>query len=183
MRSVSCGWARPEKTPKGFGSCMPSSHPAIWLGRQDSNLHMRDPKSRGLPFADAPVGGESSSPTIACPQSLALLLLALFVGPVLLSEQAVGDLLRAGGGCASIARGSAFGDDSLELGGDSLVQSLSRVGVERVGDVTERSVAQAPRGHRHVHRALLPLQHPNVAHQEAPVEDHLSEGLDLAALV
>src|SRR3989337_4458658 len=55
--------AFPEKIFKSFDISYPfldyknrmvKKHQKQWLGRQDSNLGMRDPKSRDLPLVDAP---------------------------------------------------------------------------------------------------------------------------------
>src|SRR5262245_42272738 len=39
-------------------------NPLSWLGREDSNLRIRDPKSRALPLGHAPIR-RSRSPTVA----------------------------------------------------------------------------------------------------------------------
>ena len=62
MSFVSCGCALPEKifrSPKPVAiSPAPLSGGRfmfVWLGRKDSNLRIRDPKTRALPLGHAPV--------------------------------------------------------------------------------------------------------------------------------
>lgn len=54
MLSVKRWWARPERITRGRCSSMRAIPESYWLGRQDSNLQMRDPKSRGLAICRRP---------------------------------------------------------------------------------------------------------------------------------
>src|SRR6185503_10458332 len=130
-----------------------AAEPAGWLGRKDSNLRLRDSKSRALPLGHAPTG------------SLALGSLArgrLFAG----GRASLFALLVLFGRRSARRVSHLLAVDSEHL----LFQVLPHLVVERVCDVLERPVLALLAGHGD-EETLRPVDDLDVRHHEALIED------------
>src|SRR5438093_12860251 len=149
--TVSCG------PPAGLSFLSLRLPGAIWLGREDSNLRMGDPKSPGLPLADAPMHHhEESLPPIG-----------LGIGAAnqcrLKHRSDQGGLLRP---------------FPLILVEDPILDELARLVVDGMRHVLVRPVRPLPARHRHEHPVCSfdDLETPN---HEGVIERHTSECLEL----
>src|SRR5262245_45022326 len=171
------GFAFPEKTLSSV--FMPGAAPE-WLGREDSNLRMRVPKTRVLPLDDAPspwVSAETAASTggrrILEVRRLAPAAPGARIRVIL---EVLAQLAQA-----RVRASPAGSDDLAVLLDDPLFDLAPGLGVERMSDVAERPVL-APLARHGDEQSARALDDLDVAHHEAVVEDHGHERLELLFL-